>query len=211
MLSFLYTPTPSSIHDYWEIIAWTRWTFVGKAMSLLFNMLSRLVITFLPRSKCLLISRLQSLAVNRGSQDLLHGFILEPRMADRIQGNTWLTRAPFFTRCTTHEQPNKIHNARHGEVLWDCIYFPCGHPCLFVICLGALKLCCLGYFIDMIGGWGLVMKFQFFNQVVGSSGHQPWSSKSYLMSINSDVVERGLLGITKYSPLTPSFGKLQGF
>ena len=41
-------------------IALTRRTFVGKVMSLLFNMLSRLVITFLPRSKCLLISWLQS-------------------------------------------------------------------------------------------------------------------------------------------------------
>ena len=41
-------------------VALTRWTFVGKVMSLLFNMLSRLVITFLPRSKCLLISWLQS-------------------------------------------------------------------------------------------------------------------------------------------------------
>ena len=40
--------------------AMTRWTFVGKVMSLLFNMLSRLVITFLPRSKRLLISWLQS-------------------------------------------------------------------------------------------------------------------------------------------------------
>ena len=38
----------------------TRWTFVGKVTSLLFNMLSRLIITFLPRSKCLLISRLPS-------------------------------------------------------------------------------------------------------------------------------------------------------
>ena len=38
----------------------TRWTFVGKVMSLLLNMLSRLVITFLTRSKCLLISWLQS-------------------------------------------------------------------------------------------------------------------------------------------------------
>ena len=41
-------------------MALTRWTFVGKVMSLLFNMLSRLVITFLPRSKLLLISWLQS-------------------------------------------------------------------------------------------------------------------------------------------------------
>ena len=41
-------------------IALTRWTFVGKVMSLLLNMLSRLVITFLPRSKHLLTSWLQS-------------------------------------------------------------------------------------------------------------------------------------------------------
>ena len=41
-------------------IALTRWTFVGKVMFLLLNMLSKLVITFLPRSKCLLISWLQS-------------------------------------------------------------------------------------------------------------------------------------------------------
>ena len=43
-----------------KTIALTRWTFVGKVISLLFNMLSRLVIIFLPRSKCLLISWLQS-------------------------------------------------------------------------------------------------------------------------------------------------------
>ena len=42
-----------------KTIALTRWTFVGKAMSLLFNILSRLVIAFLPRSKRLLISWLQ--------------------------------------------------------------------------------------------------------------------------------------------------------
>ena len=43
-----------------KTVALTRWTFVGKAMSLLLNMLSRLVTTFLPRSKRLLISWLQS-------------------------------------------------------------------------------------------------------------------------------------------------------
>ena len=43
-----------------KTIGLTRWTFVGKVMSLLFNMLSRLVIAFLPRSKCLLMSWLQS-------------------------------------------------------------------------------------------------------------------------------------------------------
>ena len=43
-----------------KTVALTIWTFVGKVMSLLFNMLSRFVIAFLPRSKCLLISWLQS-------------------------------------------------------------------------------------------------------------------------------------------------------
>ena len=43
-----------------KAITLTRWTFVGKVMSLLFNMLSRLVITFLPRNKRLLISWLLS-------------------------------------------------------------------------------------------------------------------------------------------------------
>ena len=52
-------------HPYMTIgktIDLTRWTFVGKVMSLLFNMLSRLVIAFLPRSKRFLISWLQSLS-----------------------------------------------------------------------------------------------------------------------------------------------------
>ena len=52
MFSLLYGPAHISIHDHW--------TFVGKVMSLLFNMLSRFVIAFFPRSKRLLISWLQS-------------------------------------------------------------------------------------------------------------------------------------------------------
>ena len=59
-LSFLYSPTLTSTHDYWKNHTLTRWTFVSKVMSLLFNILSRLVITFLPRSKHLLISWMQS-------------------------------------------------------------------------------------------------------------------------------------------------------
>ena len=46
-LSLLYGPTLTSRHDYWEYIALTRWTYVGKVMSLLFNMLFRFVIAFL--------------------------------------------------------------------------------------------------------------------------------------------------------------------
>ena len=56
MLSFLCSPVFTSIHDYWKTIAWTRLTFIGKVVSLLFNML---VIAFLPRSKRLLMSWLQ--------------------------------------------------------------------------------------------------------------------------------------------------------
>ena len=58
--SFLYSPILTSTHDYWKNYNLTRQTFVGKVMPLLFNMFSRLVIAFLPRSKCLLISWLQS-------------------------------------------------------------------------------------------------------------------------------------------------------
>ena len=53
-----------------KTIALTRWTFVGKVMSLLFNMLSRLVITFLPRSKHLLISWLLSPSAVKNSLSL---------------------------------------------------------------------------------------------------------------------------------------------
>ena len=64
-----------------KTIALTRWTFVGKLVSLLFNMLSRLVITFLPRSKHLLISWLQSPSA----------VILEPR---KIKSDTVPTVSP---------------------------------------------------------------------------------------------------------------------
>ena len=64
-----------------KTIVLTRRTFVGKVMSLLFNMLSRLVITFLPRSKRLLISWLQSSC----------GVILEPRI---VKSHTVSTVSP---------------------------------------------------------------------------------------------------------------------
>ena len=57
-----------------KTIAWTRWTFVDKVMSLLYNMLSRLVIAFLPRSKGLLISWLQ----------LPSAVILEPKKTKSV-------------------------------------------------------------------------------------------------------------------------------
>ena len=62
----------------------TRWTFVGKVMSLLLNMLSRLIITFLPRSKHLLITWLQ----------LLSAVILEP---EKIKSDTVSTLSPSIS------------------------------------------------------------------------------------------------------------------
>ena len=75
-------------------MALTRRTFVGKVMSLLFNMLSRLVITFLPRSKHLLVSWLQSPAA----------VILEPQ---KIKSDTVSTVSPSIS----HEVmgPDAIH------------------------------------------------------------------------------------------------------
>ena len=81
------------LHPYMTIgktVALTRWTFVGRVMSLLFNMLSRLVITFLPRRKCLLISWLQ----------LAFAVILEPQ---KIMSDTFYCFPIYFrndgTRC----------------------------------------------------------------------------------------------------------------
>ena len=71
-----------------KTIALTRWTFVGQVMSLLFNMLSRLVITFLPRSKRLLISWLQSPSE----------VILEPR---KIKSDTVSTVSPSISHEVT--------------------------------------------------------------------------------------------------------------
>ena len=54
--AFFIVQLSTSIHDYGKNIVLSRWAFVDKVKSMFFNMLSRLVITFLPRSKCLLIS-----------------------------------------------------------------------------------------------------------------------------------------------------------
>ena len=59
VLSVLYSPTLTSIHDYWKNHSFDQVDLNWQVTSLLFNLLSRLVIGFLPRSKCLLISWLQ--------------------------------------------------------------------------------------------------------------------------------------------------------
>ena len=82
-----------------KTIALTRRTFVGKVMSLLWNMLSRLVITFLPRSKRLLISWLQSLSA----------VILEPK---KIKSDTVSTVSPSISHEVMGPDKNAFVQAR---------------------------------------------------------------------------------------------------
>ena len=97
-----------------KTIALTRWTFVGKVMSLLFNMLSTLVITFLPRSKCLLISWLQSPSA----------VILEP---PKIKSDTVSTVSPSIS----HEvmRPDAMI-----FVFWMLSFKPTFSPSSFTLC-----------------------------------------------------------------------------
>ena len=62
MLSLLYGSTLISVHDYWKKHRFNYTDFAHKGMSLLFNILSRFIVPFLPRSKQLLNSSLQSLS-----------------------------------------------------------------------------------------------------------------------------------------------------
>ena len=76
-----------------KTIALTRWTYVGKVMSLLFDMLSRLVIVFLPRSKRLLISWMQSpSAVNLEPKKIksLTVSIVSPSICHEVMGWDWM-------------------------------------------------------------------------------------------------------------------------
>ena len=69
-----------------KTIALTRWTFVGKVISLLLNMLSRLVTVFLPRSKCLLISWLQSPSAVILEPKKIKSVIVSPSICHEVMG-----------------------------------------------------------------------------------------------------------------------------
>ena len=87
ILSFLDHPTLYPYMTTGKTIALTRWTFVGKVKSLLLNMLSRLVITFIPRSKHFLISWLQSSSA----------VILDPPPQKKIKSTTVSTVSPSLS------------------------------------------------------------------------------------------------------------------
>ena len=88
-LSFLYSPTLISIYDYWKNIVLTRWTFVRKVIPLFFNILSRFVIAFLPRSKRLLNSWLQlpsAMILEPKKIKSLTSSILSPSICHEVMG-----------------------------------------------------------------------------------------------------------------------------
>ena len=88
-LSLLYVPILRSVHDYWKNHGLNIWTFVGKVMSLLFNMLSRFVIAFLPRKKHLLISKLQSpsaVVLEPPPKKSQTDSIISPNICDKVMG-----------------------------------------------------------------------------------------------------------------------------
>ena len=91
--AFFTVPLSHPYRTTGKTIALTRWTFLGKVMSLLLNMLSRLDITFLPRSKCLLISWLQSPSA----------VILEPR---KIKSDTFHCFPIYFPWSTWDWMPS---------------------------------------------------------------------------------------------------------
>ena len=104
VLSFLYSSTLTSIHDYWKNHSFDYMDFVGKVMSLLFNTLCRFVIAFCPRSKCLLISWLQSPSA----------VILEP------------TKIKFF-QCPIFLSFHTVHVVLKARILkWFAVSFPSG-------------------------------------------------------------------------------------
>ena len=91
-----------------KTITLTRWTFVGKVISLLLNMLSRLVITFLPRSKHLLISWLQSPSA----------VILEPK---KIKSDTVSTVSPSISHEVT--EPDALQSDLQIQFSTYSLYF----------------------------------------------------------------------------------------
>ena len=107
------------MHDYWKNHTFDWWTFVGNVMFLLFNMLPRLVITFLPRRKHLLISRLQSLVPsfmanrwgNNGNSERLHFLGLQNHCRWWLQQWNEKTLAPWKK---SYDQPRQlIKKQRH--------------------------------------------------------------------------------------------------
>ena len=112
----------SNSHPYMttgKTIVLTRWTFAGKVMSLLFNMVYRLVITFLPRSKRLLISRLQSPSAVILEPKKQHNF--KERFTQRRkerQQFIYKRQLQLIWRWRYRSSKNHWHTSKHSTDVW---------------------------------------------------------------------------------------------
>ena len=119
-----------------KTIALTRWTFVAKVISLLFNMLSRLVIAFLPRSKCLLISWLQSpYAVIFGAQEIksVSVAIVSPCICHEVMGlDAMILVSEYWVLSQLFHSPHSLPSWSSLVLLWFLLWWGC-HLSIFEV------------------------------------------------------------------------------
>ena len=89
MLSLLYGPILTSVHDYCKTIALTIWTFVSKVMSLILNMLSRFVLAFLPRNKHLnlLLQSMSAVILETKKRKSVTAYSFPPSICHKVMGS----------------------------------------------------------------------------------------------------------------------------
>ena len=148
MLSFLYGPTLTSVHDYWKDHSFDYKDLCQQSNVFLFNMLSSLVIAFLPRSKHLLISWLQSpwaVILEPKKIKSVTVFIVSPSICHKVMGLDamilafWmLSFKPAFPLCTfTFKRlfsSSSLSASREVDLhIWNCWYFSWKSRCQLVI------------------------------------------------------------------------------
>ena len=110
MPSYLYSPTLTSIMTIGKAIALTTWTFVGKVIFLLFSMQSMLVIAFLPRSRHLLITWLQSPSAVISEPKKIKSVtvsIVSPSICHEVMGlEPWTSFFEHYFKADLHSLPS---------------------------------------------------------------------------------------------------------
>ena len=134
-----------------KTIALTIWTFVGKLISLLFNTLSRFVIAFLPRSKCLLIMAAVTICSDFRPQEnqVCHCFHCFPISLPWSDG-TWNINVLYSAEVTrkgrtelVHPHPGHREPLKEGTLLQECTLPSASRPCSFQRLRGQLWVPCL--------------------------------------------------------------------
>ena len=148
-----------------KTIALTRWAFVGKIMSLLLNMLSRLVITFLPRNKCLLISWLQSPSAVILEPPKLKSATVSPSICHELMGLDAMILVFWLLSF------NEINNFNSIGILWESLSsFKC-------TCFINARISFLNFIIYFLLCWVFLAALGFSLVVQnGYSSHIAWAS-----------------------------------